>query len=183
MRTLSAVLVIAATLVSAPVANALSFTFSFDDEFPLGDVPGTVTGRIDGLADNATSAAAAVFVTSSPSLLGYPLSSSDNILSQPTVSTVNNSFTVTNGALTAENFLAVFTETNLDAIQLELISGIPQFLLVRFAHNGVNFDRIATSATFDPVPQIPLPGALPLFASGLALLGFLGRRRKRKLTR
>ena len=80
-------------------------------------------------------------------LLGYPLSSSDNILSQPTVSTVNNSFTVTNGALTAENFLAVFTETNLDAIQLELISGIPQFLLVRFAHNGVNFDTIATSAT------------------------------------
>ena len=97
---------IAATLVSAPVANALSFTFSFDDEFPLGDVPGTVTGRIDGLADNATSAATAVFVTSSPSLLGYPLSSSDNILSQPTVSTVNNSFTVTNESFNGGKFFS-----------------------------------------------------------------------------
>jgi hypothetical protein len=30
------------------------------------------------------------------------------------------------------------------------------------------------------IPQIPLPGALPLFATGLAGLGLLGRRRKQK---
>jgi hypothetical protein len=30
------------------------------------------------------------------------------------------------------------------------------------------------------IPQIPLPGALPLFATGLAGLGLLRRRRKQK---
>ena len=35
--------------------------------------------------------------------------------------------------------------------------------------------------TYDPPPsQVPLPGALPLFATGLGALGLLGWRRKRK---
>jgi hypothetical protein len=34
--------------------------------------------------------------------------------------------------------------------------------------------------TFVTTPQVPLPGALPLFATGLAGLGLLGWRRKRK---
>ena len=38
--------------------------------------------------------------------------------------------------------------------------------------NGVN--------TYDGVSQVPLPATLPLFASGLAGLGLLGWRRKRK---
>ena len=32
----------------------------------------------------------------------------------------------------------------------------------------------------EPVPQVPLPAALPLFATGLGVLGLLGWRRKRK---
>ena len=88
-----------------------------------------------------------------------------------------NSFTVTNGALTAESFLATLTEANGDEIELLLKSAIPQFLLVRFATNNVSFDVSASSATFEAVP---LPGSLPLFASGLGALGLLGWRRKRK---
>jgi hypothetical protein len=33
---------------------------------------------------------------------------------------------------------------------------------------------------FTPAPAVPLPGALPLFATGLAGLGLLGWRRKKK---
>ena len=33
---------------------------------------------------------------------------------------------------------------------------------------------------FTPVSQVPLPAALPLFATGLGVLGLLGWRRKRK---
>ena len=36
-------------------------------------------------------------------------------------------------------------------------------------------------ATTTPPPAVPLPGTLPLFASGLGALGLLGWRRKRKL--
>ena len=36
--------------------------------------------------------------------------------------------------------------------------------------------------TYDPLPsQVPLPAALPLFATGLGALGLIGWRRKRKL--
>ena len=168
---------LATSLASTP-GHALTFNFSFDNL--LGDVPGTVTGTIDGLTDNSTSGATAVFVTSVPALLGYPLSPSDNILTQSTTHVVDNSFTVTNGGLVAEDFLSTFTEANGDEIQLTLNSGIPQFLLVRFAANGVNFDLIADSATFEAVPQVPLPAALPLFATGIGGLGLLGWRRKRK---
>ena len=44
----------------------------------------------------------------------------------------------------------------------------------------------AAHAADAPVPTVtvigttPLPGALPLFASGLGMMGFLGWRRKRK---
>jgi hypothetical protein len=38
------------------------------------------------------------------------------------------------------------------------------------------------SVTSDGTPVVPLPGALPLFATGLGVLGLLGWRRKRKAT-
>ena len=178
MRKLSVALTaLSIFLMSELSAEAVSFNFSFDNLF--GDVPGTVTGRIDGLTDNSTSAATAVFVTSSPALLGYPLSASDNILSQPSVSILANSFSVTNGAMTAEDFQAGFTEANGDDIELLLKSAIPQFLLVRFATTGVNFDTITNTATFSPVSQVPLPASLPLLATGLGALGLLGWRRKK----
>ena len=174
---LVAVTTFAAILVSAAPVHAVSFDFSFTNQFPIGGVNGTVAGRIDGLADTGTSAATAVFITSSPAGLFYPLSASDNILAQPSVFVGSNSFTVTNGAMTAENFQAQFPIANtLEFFALLLNSGGPQFNANRFGPT-TNFLVLSTSATFS---QVPLPAALPLFATGLAALGLLGWRRKKK---
>jgi len=177
-KLLVAVTTFAAILVSAAPVHAVTFDFSFTNQFPLGGVNGTVAGRIDGLADTGTSAATAVFITSSPAGLFYPLSASDNILAQPSVFVGSNSFTVTNGAMTAENFQAQFPIANSvpqEFFALLLNSGIPQFNAKRFGPT-TNFLVLSTSATFS---QVPLPAVLPLFATGLAGLGLLGWRRKR----
>src|ERR1700730_3337646 len=53
----------ALALASTP-GHALSFDFSFSNQF--GTIPGTFTGEIDGLQDNATGPATAVFINSAP---------------------------------------------------------------------------------------------------------------------
>ena len=172
---------IAALSFSAAQAHAVSFTFSFTNQPPLGGVNGTVTGRIDGLADTGVSAATAVFITDSPTGLFYPLSASDNILSQPSVLITANSFTVTSAVLTAVDFLAGFPIANTAPqeffslrLNLDCCSHANRF------GETTNFLVESRSTTFEPVSQVPLPAALPLFATGLGALGLLGWRRKRK---
>jgi MYXO-CTERM domain-containing protein len=51
--------------------------------------------------------------------------------------------------------------------------------------SGTNLDNIhgpvlSDIAVTDTVSQTPLPGALPLFASGLGLMALLRRRKKRQ---
>ena len=48
---------------------------------------------------------------------------------------------------------------------------------------GTGADQSFTIQIVGTVPSVPLPGALPLFATGLAGLGLLGWRRKRKVVR
>lgn len=51
-------------------------------------------------------------------------------------------------------------------------------LLVSFTDGAVT-DGVGFSGVFDTAPPaVPLPAGLPMIASGLALMGFLGRRRK-----
>lgn len=179
-KLLVAVITFAAILVSAAPVRADSFNFSFIGVPPLSGFPGTVTGRIDLNASNT--AAQAIFITSSPPEILYPLSASDNFLAQPSVSITANSFTITNGALTAENFNAAFPISIGIIMALSLNSAFPQFHLIRVADLGFGTDRsvIARSADFVPVSEVPLLAALPLFATGLGALGLLGWRRKRK---
>ena len=179
-KLLVAVTTFAAILVSAAPVHAVSFDFSFTNQFPLGDVNGTVTGRIDGLANTGASAATGVFITSSPLQLGYPLSASDNFLSQPSISIESNSFTVTSGVLTAMDFRAQFPIANATPAENFLLTLIlnpgSEFIANRFGE-FTDTKVVSLSATFS---QVPLPAALPLFATGLGALGLLGWRRKRK---
>jgi hypothetical protein len=48
------------------------------------------------------------------------------------------------------------------------------------AHTGAITGHLADIVIGPPVETTPLPAALPLFASGLGVMGFLTRRRKRK---
>jgi len=179
-KLLIAVTTFVAILVSAPPLYAVSFNFSFTNQFPLGDVNGTVTGRIDGLADTGASAATAVLITSSLLALGYPLSASDNILSQPSLTIVSNSFTVTSGVLTAMDFRAQFPIANAIPAENFLLTLIlnpgSEFIANRFGE-ATDHKVVSLSATFS---QVPLPAALPLFATGLGALGLLSWRRKRR---
>ena len=174
---------IAALGFSVVQAHAVSFNFSFTNNPILGDVDGTVTGRIDGLADTGASAATGVFITSIPSVLSYPFSASDNLLSQPSVSIVSNSFTVTSGVLTAMDFRAGFPIANTTPAEtffLTLLLNPGSFFVANRISDAVDHKVESLSATFVPVSQVPLPAALPLFATGLGVLGLLGWRRKRK---
>jgi hypothetical protein len=182
---LVAVTTCAAILVSAAPVHAVSFNFSFTNEFPFGNVNGTVAGRIDGLADTGTSAATAVFITSIPDqpfgMPFYPLSASDNILAQPSLFIVSNSFTVASGLLTAVDFNAGFpiaNSTTHDSFSLRLSLGCCSHA----NRVGDLTDLLveSSSTTFVPVSEVPVPPALLLFATGLGALGLLGWRRKRK---
>ena len=43
-----------------------------------------------------------------------------------------------------------------------------------------NLRTFSFEVDHDPLTIVPLPAALPLFGTGLAMLGFMGWRRKRK---
>jgi hypothetical protein len=89
-------------LTGVESANALDFTFSFTNI--NGNVPGTVEGIIGGLTDNSTSAATSLELTSFPAGLGTA-NDGTNVLGWG--STFINQFTVTNGSITAADFVAV----------------------------------------------------------------------------
>ena len=61
-----------------------------------------------------------------------------------------------------------------------LLTGGPLFLYIGEVGNNGEVAASAISISDTPVAT-PLPAALPLFASGAGVLGFLGWRRKRKV--
>jgi hypothetical protein len=140
-------------LVFASSSHALTFQYSFDG----------VVGFISGLENNSASQVAdSVTVTASP-IGGLGEYAPDSIF---------NKFTVFNGALFVSdtNFVSV---TNGNTLMLG-----PNF---GFLHVGTI--EFSDSISFSPVTdtrETPLPAALPLFATGLGVLGLLGWRRKRK---
>lgn len=71
---------------------------------------------------------------------------------------------------------------------LESIDWFTQFSFIRLTDingnggstPGADIDAVGAISSSAPVSAVPVPAALPLFGTGLALMGFLGWRRKSK---
>jgi len=168
---------LAVTILTPSTALALGFSFEFDNDNTLyGTVPGTVKGRILGLADTGTSAASQVFIDSAPAELGFtfPL---DVFAFYSVIDT--NSFEVSGGNIIAADFYA------------NSIGDPPWFWI---NHDNNNFLDIETGANdlfvynrngFSGVRFIPLllpvPGPLPIF--GVATAFGLSRKLRKRIKR
>lgn len=170
---------IAAALLMTTAAPARASLINFEFSFiaPLGThFIGKVTGEIDGLTDNATSAASAVIIDSisgieSPFALPYD-TIADMLL---------NDFTVSNGEITAYNYVASIP----DIYSLNLVSSEPTFQNRvspgQIAGTEISFTPLFT-ATPGPAPA-PEPSAIALFGTALAGLFLMswGNRRRRQI--
>ena len=171
--------VIAASLLfvaSATPARAtlLNFDFTLTNDVGYG-VPGTVTGVVEGLSDNSTSAASDVIITSAPSALGNLLGATFPL----DVSTAwsyngSNSFTVVNGQVTN----ADFDQTTLPVNNPDGILQLNFYTFSELSLDG-NATRVANDGgfaglSFTPVaaPASPEPGTFAMAALALPAFGF-----------
>ena len=134
------------------------FNFSFNNV--SGPVNGTVSGTLDLPNGDGTFAATSLKINSAPAALGY--TQPVDVLSYfPTV--YENSFTVSNGTITASNFAM---ENTIEAFTLNFAPGIYGTLLSKVgqtdALSGVA-DINSTTLTYSPATPVPFdisPGAI-----------------------
>jgi len=157
---------LALAAVAAPArAELLDFTFSFSNS--IGTTAGTVTGEIEGLADNSTGAAGDVIIESAPAMendseLGAPYDTAS-------WTKIYDSFTVTDGQITAVDFRAA---TN-GAAGLSLdVNGLDNFTVSENIQSVTTFGGFA-AITFTPLnaPASPEPGTFAMAALALPALG------------
>jgi hypothetical protein len=169
IRALVAVFIV----VGASPCQALTFNFSFTG------IGGTVTGQIDGLADNTTSPAAHFIVDSYPLGLNVGVSAPfDAIATADAI--FYNTFAVTGGVIQTYFFAAnhAYQPGGTGGWQL-CFSYNQQCQALAYLSDGTNTVS-GSQIVFSQVTTTPLPTSLPLFATALGALGLLGWRRKRK---
>jgi hypothetical protein len=156
----------ALALASTP-GHALSFNYSFTDLD--GFVPGTVTGHIDGLQDNATGPATAVFIDSAPSVFNLTTP-----FSVP-VTAPGGPFTVTSGVIDKAIFVSEFRLSGL--LYVLFMDGVIPEVAGSLDIAGTNIltqGFVSFSQVPGPVAGAGLPGLI--LASGF-LLAWWRRRR------
>jgi hypothetical protein len=169
--------------IAATSANAEQFTFSMTG---AGSVPGTITGVIDlsfvGPGGSGTGAASSVTLTSFPG--GFGSFSGGNVVTS-WADQIANSFTVTAGAITSDNFYALTGGD--DAANEFCLNGVGSFGEytcgggLNFAQTNVtnynyNFGGVS-GVSFAPVSSTPEPASLSLLLTGIAAGGAMLKRR------
>lgn len=76
--------------------------------------------------------------------------------------------------------LGVFT-TLINGIDINGAFAGPFSFIRVTSTSTVNSADLDTAQVFFTAPEVPIPAALPLFLSGMGLVGFLGRRRKKSV--
>lgn len=176
---LTLVFALSGILLAAASAKADSFSFSFTGG---GNVPGTVTGEILGLVNNATGAASKVVITSYPAAMDASDLGPAPIDVTAWSNIFFNSFTETNGEITSaifqakapngENGYRLLDLTPSDGIQLQTLNASLTENLYVIAGTNLADDH------FKPLTaQTPEPGTLSIFLLGvLWLSGMLARK-------
>lgn len=136
------------------------FNFSFNNV--SGPVNGTVSGTLDLPNGNGTFAATSLKINSAPAELGY--TQPVNVLSY-FQDVVNNSFTVSNGTITASSFAAQ-TNSSSEGLSLNFVPGTYGSTLTKVGqydvYSGVA-DINSTTLTYSPATPVPFdisPGAI-----------------------
>jgi hypothetical protein len=164
---------------TATAASALDFNFSFSSDCGAdgcsspANTPGTVTGEITGLKDNATSAATHVWIDSAPFALG--LTTPFEVFAGADT----NSFTVLGGQITDALYVSggpITPSLDLNAATWNTLASPegPPFLIVG------NTDGLA-GVTFTPeLAPVPETSTWAMLLVGFAGLAFAGYRAKAK---
>ena len=164
----------AATLTIDDLTDSVSFSFSGFTSF--ASVASGESGHFTGSYTSATPPAATAIRFYNITGAGETLSDTLSITVAPTATSGNTSVTVDffsdiegGAALTPLSCTTVFPTACISASIAE--TGASQ---------TVNAGVADLIVSFASDVETPLPGALPLFATGLGALGLLGWRRKRK---
>jgi hypothetical protein len=111
----------------------------------------------------------------------YTISYTSVLQGFPTGATPTESYTVALGSTAFNETVVPIVTSN----SFSFLAGATELGALLVFTSGTNLDNIhgpvlSDIAVTDTVSQTPLPGALPLFASGLGLMALLRRRKKRQ---
>jgi hypothetical protein len=156
-------------------AAPLSFSFTFTNAAASGG--GVITGVVEGFSDNTSNQqASSLRVLSNTSGFGV-----GEYIGNPT----NNLWSVSNGSIVfgrfeifgfQNSFPAVTSASILLQFNDDIISGLT---LTRANLNNSSKSVIVVGGEDIAFAPVPIPAALPLFATGVAAVTYAGRRKRK----